>query len=46
MRRFKVLYFEVVDRCVRYKDSILGSVGIELNPFLEQNSEKSLKSAW
>ena len=40
-----MLNFEVADKWVRYNESILGSVGIELNPFLEQNAEKSLKSA-
>ena len=39
---FKVLNFEVLDKWVRYNESIFGSVGIELKPFLEQNAEKSL----
>ena len=40
-----MLYFDLDDRWVRYKDSIFGSVGIGLNPFFIQNEEKSLKSA-
>ena len=43
--RFKVLNFELADKWVRYNESILGSVGIELSAFLTQNAEKSLKSA-
>ena len=40
-----MLNFEVDDKWVRYIERILGSVGIELRPFLIQNAEKSLKSA-
>ncbi len=35
----------LADKWVRYNESILGSVGIELKLFLTQNAEKSLKSA-
>ena len=32
------------DRWVKYNETILGSEGSDLNPFLEQNKLKSLKS--
>ena len=32
------------DKCVKYRETILGSDGRELNPFLAQNNPKSLKS--
>ena len=42
--RLKVLIFEFLERCVRYKETILGSDGKELNPCFAQKTEKSLKS--
>ena len=43
--RLKVLIFELADRCVRYIDTTLGSVGIDLKPCFAQNIPKSLKVA-
>jgi hypothetical protein len=40
----KVLTFEFLERCVRYKETILGSDGKELKLCLEQKPWKSLKS--
>ena len=39
-----MLIFELAERCVRYNDTTLGSVGSELNPCLAQKAPKSLKS--
>jgi len=39
-----VLIFEFFERCVKYKETILGSVGKELNPCFAQKAPKSLKS--
>ena len=42
---FKVLILiSFEDKWVKYKDTILGSEGNDLNPFWEQNKLKSLKS--
>ena len=38
--------FELADKWVKYNESILGSVGIELRLFFTQKAEKSLKSPW
>jgi len=43
-RLLKVLIFELLERCVRYNDTILGSDGKELMPCLAQKAAKSLKS--
>ena len=40
----KVLIFEVLDKKVKYRATILGSVGNDLNPCLLQNETKCLKS--
>ncbi len=42
--RLKVLIFEFFDKCVKYKETIFGSVGNEFNPCLAQKAPKSLKS--
>ena len=42
--RLKVLIFELTERCVKYNETTLGSVGNELKPCLVQNKPKSLKS--
>ena len=43
--RFKVLILtSLVDKCVKYKETIFGSDGSDLNPFCAQNNPKSLKS--
>ena len=39
-----MLIFELAERCVRYNDTTLGSVGIGLNPCFTQKAPKSLKS--
>ena len=39
-----MLIFEFLERCVRYKDTILGSDGNEFKPCFEQKAPKSLKS--
>tara|TARA_Y100001970_G_C13993844_1_gene729642 strand:+ start:646 stop:858 length:213 start_codon:yes stop_codon:yes gene_type:complete len=43
-RLLKVLIFELLERWVRYKETILGSDGNEFKPCLEQKAPKSLKS--
>ena len=43
-RLFKVLIFELLERCVKYKDIILGSDGREFKPCFAQKAPKSLKS--
>ena len=43
-RLFNVLYFDFFDKYVRYRETILGSVGMLFIECLEQNREKSLKS--
>ena len=40
----KVLILDVLDKCVRYKATILGSVGNDFKPCLVQKILKSLKS--
>ena len=43
--RFKVLILTfLVDKYVKYNETILGSDGRGLNPFFSQNIAKSLKS--
>ena len=44
-RRLRVLILiSLVERFVKYNETIFGSVGIDLNPFFIQNKLKSLKS--
>jgi len=42
--RLKVLIFEFLERWVRYKETIFGSVGNGFNPCFAQKAPKSLKS--
>ena len=39
-----MLIFEFLERCVKYKETILGSDGNEFKPCLAQKAPKSLKS--
>ena len=42
---FKVLILtSLVDKCVKYNETIFASDGKDLNPFCAQNKPKSLKS--
>jgi hypothetical protein len=43
-RHHKVLILEFLDRWVRYKETIFGSVGNGFNPCFAQKAPKSLKS--